>query len=522
MYIQNFCSDFLDLVPGVISTKLKHNAPLSTNLPAEISGDVIVDTNKFDRAIFEHLLITRAPNYICANNVYRGTFSNGIFRFRLNLLKSSNTSKLHKIFRFIDTVSDAEGDCIASYVDRRISIACEHLLDAAIATARGDNSIAVLAINYARSQILGCLGVMAFRSVTAESIFVPFGPYRKVANSIIDAGTDAASFLSVLTAIESTFLLNDDFRSVSVSSEPSALHILRKLQPCQASINQPFSWYGIDSALIYDEVREIPITATKVIRAIVTHLSLQTCAEIGCGTGRLSIEISPVIQHLYAIDNSQAMLTNFRKKIRKNMCKNITPIFSSMGNTGLPDKSIDVVLEFEAFFLFPNPMRLSREIARILSPNGVVLRLMKTGGHDIHAKTIIQRFDETVAAHSSDGICFVGRKIDAKINACLKTQGIQTVCFELFTDQIEKTIDELLEARQRRAFPYLEDIPDSTLQAATATALATHTVDLVETWNTYYLFISVRESAINRIMEITQILEQLIFCTAHQVSLPLK
>jgi len=96
-------------------------------------------------------------------------------------------------------------------------------------------------------------------------------------------------------------------------------------------------------------------------------------ADIGCGT--LSFTHQAYTEHhtkeLYLCDLSYEML-----KIGKQRLKNVLPhsnirlVRANALHMPFKDNSLDVVLSFGLFHIFPNPAALIQEIRRILKPNG--------------------------------------------------------------------------------------------------------------------------------------------------------
>lgn len=98
-------------------------------------------------------------------------------------------------------------------------------------------------------------------------------------------------------------------------------------------------------------------------------------AEIGCGTGRLAMELAKesAIEEIWCIDKNENMVSMFEEK-RKGMSdeeKNkITIKCGDATKTGLPPAEYDVVNAMNSIYLFDDPGKGIREVYRILKPGG--------------------------------------------------------------------------------------------------------------------------------------------------------
>lgn len=68
-----------------------------------------------------------------------------------------------------------------------------------------------------------------------------------------------------------------------------------------------------------------------------------------------------------------------KEKIKKEGIKNVTPILANASDTGLPDRSIDLVFIFGLRYIAGGLEKVILEIHRILKPGGV-LSFEKTRG----------------------------------------------------------------------------------------------------------------------------------------------
>ena len=96
--------------------------------------------------------------------------------------------------------------------------------------------------------------------------------------------------------------------------------------------------------------------------------------DYGCGPGSY---VKPVLElvgntgKIYALDIHHLAIQKVHKIISKNQLSNVETILSDC-KTGLPDKSIDVVLIYDAFHEFGNPDGVLVELHRVLKPDGIL------------------------------------------------------------------------------------------------------------------------------------------------------
>lgn len=107
--------------------------------------------------------------------------------------------------------------------------------------------------------------------------------------------------------------------------------------------------------------------------------------EMACGTGIISLSVSPRVRQVTATDLSPAMIDVARGKARKQGLANIS--FSVQDGYALdfPDESFDVIIIANALHVVPEPERMLKEAARVLKVRGKLLAA--TYCHGENAKT---------------------------------------------------------------------------------------------------------------------------------------
>lgn len=96
--------------------------------------------------------------------------------------------------------------------------------------------------------------------------------------------------------------------------------------------------------------------------------------DYGCGPGFVTVPAAKIVgTHgiVHALDIHSLSIKIIEKKIKKYNLKNIKPILTENG-TGLPDKSIDIVLLFNVIFMINDKEKLIDELYRILKNDGII------------------------------------------------------------------------------------------------------------------------------------------------------
>jgi ubiquinone/menaquinone biosynthesis C-methylase UbiE len=110
----------------------------------------------------------------------------------------------------------------------------------------------------------------------------------------------------------------------------------------------------------------------------------QKVLEVGCGPGFFTIPAAKLVGKegfVYAVDVHPLAIERVKEKIRREEIKNIKPILANASNTGLPDRSIDLVFLFGLQYIAGGLKNVIGEIYRILKPGGV-LSFEKTRGSE--------------------------------------------------------------------------------------------------------------------------------------------
>jgi len=96
--------------------------------------------------------------------------------------------------------------------------------------------------------------------------------------------------------------------------------------------------------------------------------------DYGCGPGSYSITAARMVGEkgkVYAVDINPVAIQQVRSIALKKQLTNIETICSDC-TTGLPDKSIDLILLYDTFHEISEPDKLLRELHRVLKSDGIL------------------------------------------------------------------------------------------------------------------------------------------------------
>lgn len=111
-----------------------------------------------------------------------------------------------------------------------------------------------------------------------------------------------------------------------------------------------------------------------------------TVADLGCGTGVQTAELSRFVKKVYAIDNSEAMLAAARERVAG--VKNVEVLEGDLSALPLPDASCDAALLVLVLTYLDDPTAVLGEMRRILKPGGrgVIVDLLRHDRDDFRRR----------------------------------------------------------------------------------------------------------------------------------------
>jgi ubiquinone/menaquinone biosynthesis C-methylase UbiE len=100
----------------------------------------------------------------------------------------------------------------------------------------------------------------------------------------------------------------------------------------------------------------------------------QIILDFGCGPGHYAIAAAKMVGQsgrVYALDIHPLAARSVEKKAAKDSLTNIKTILSKR-DTGLPDQSIDTVLVYDTIHMIKDKQALTKELHRVLKPDGLL------------------------------------------------------------------------------------------------------------------------------------------------------
>lgn len=111
--------------------------------------------------------------------------------------------------------------------------------------------------------------------------------------------------------------------------------------------------------------------------------------DYGCGPGSYVSAASEMVGKsgkIYALDINPPAIQSVRNIISKRQLENVETILSDR-MTGLPDRTMDIVLLYDTFHILSEPDEVLKELHRVLKPDGI----LSFSDHHMKEKEIISR-----------------------------------------------------------------------------------------------------------------------------------
>lgn len=124
-------------------------------------------------------------------------------------------------------------------------------------------------------------------------------------------------------------------------------------------------WNGLSRTYFKEELRD------KVIDKL--DLKNKVVADLGAGTGFISLKASRDASIVFSLDLSKNMLRELSNEIKTKEIKNIYPIKCNVEKIPLFDESVDIVFMNMALHHTHHPNIVLKEISRILKKGGKVI-----------------------------------------------------------------------------------------------------------------------------------------------------
>ena len=157
-----------------------------------------------------------------------------------------------------------------------------------------------------------------------------------------------------------------------VAGSPAAVQDRTRLAPVLARRRSRSEEFFRSEAGGWDRVRDELFGAGFYLQALPGLLDpAWTVGDLGCGTGRVAEALAPFVARVVAVDGSDAMLAEARRRLAGR--GNIDLRRGELEALPVEDASLDAAVLALVLHHLPEPARVLREVARVLQPGGRVL-----------------------------------------------------------------------------------------------------------------------------------------------------
>ena len=96
--------------------------------------------------------------------------------------------------------------------------------------------------------------------------------------------------------------------------------------------------------------------------------------ELGCGTGRITLELAKKAKQVTALDDDQNYLDYLQEKLESNKLNNVKLIKKNINNVGNINKKYDVIVSGWAGLHYADKKRsIIKDLHKLLKPNGILI-----------------------------------------------------------------------------------------------------------------------------------------------------
>ncbi len=157
-----------------------------------------------------------------------------------------------------------------------------------------------------------------------------------------------------------------------VTAAPSAQNDLHRLRSVLAERRSASQEFFSSSAGQWDRLRGDLFGTRADVVGLLGLLNETWCvADLGCGTGQVAEMLAPFVTNVVAVDESQAMLTAARKRLRGY--PNVSVREGDLGALPIDDESLDAALLLLVLHYTADPAEVLTEVRRVLKPEGRLL-----------------------------------------------------------------------------------------------------------------------------------------------------
>lgn len=105
----------------------------------------------------------------------------------------------------------------------------------------------------------------------------------------------------------------------------------------------------------------------------ITNIKDKVVADLGCGTGFVSLALANEASIVFSVDNSRNMLKQLKINVADKSYKNLYLIKSSLDSLSLFDESVDVIFINMALHHIKDAKKAISEMHRVLKKDGIVI-----------------------------------------------------------------------------------------------------------------------------------------------------
>lgn len=138
-------------------------------------------------------------------------------------------------------------------------------------------------------------------------------------------------------------------------------------------MDRPMSNFDFKFMSVGYKFRDFFLPRINILREAGIKLGFHVL-DYGCGPGGYIIPLTELVGgsgRVYALDIHPLAVQKVRDIASKKKLANVETILSDC-QTGLPDKSLDAVLLYDAFHHLNDPDMVLKELSRVLKPDGIL------------------------------------------------------------------------------------------------------------------------------------------------------
>lgn len=128
-----------------------------------------------------------------------------------------------------------------------------------------------------------------------------------------------------------------------------------------------------EAAKTWDEDERKVQTANNIAKAILSQIPTSkslTAADFGCGTGLVTLALSPHLGKVIGIDSSSAMLSILQDKLQNQGVANVETLLADFETKEVLDITVDLIFSSMTFHHIADVPSMLGKLSRLLKPKG--------------------------------------------------------------------------------------------------------------------------------------------------------